>query len=391
MLRGENFGQTAMRIGKPLEAVDELVTLIYKGPLEPTPWQGFLAALSRRMRCTGAAMVLRLSRQGMPPLVIWGRPPAIDEEEARQINETHAELGHLDPLRNALTRPGDIFTLSEVMPREALEQNRFYREIMQPYGIEHELGMYISEPGGWEGNVGLTNGPGEGDFIQADKDVLITLRPHLEQALALFSRIRRDETELQVMIDTLDRLTICTFILDGAARVIRTNSAARQLLQSSTDIRAADGRLSLASKTGNATLQALVTKAIAARRNGGSLTEALRVDADTERPLGVLVRTIETPTRYVSDAEPAAVIYVSGLETGQPLERLVSQIFDLTPSEAHLAALLAAGLSLAEAAQKLDLTENTVRSYCKTILSKTGVSRQADLVRLILRSVAVLG
>ena len=49
------------------------------------------------------------------------------------------------------------------------------------------------------------------------------------------------------------------------------------------------------------------------------------------------------------------------------------------------------GLSLAEAAEKLELTENTVRSYCKTILSKTGVSRQADLVRLILRSVAVLG
>ena len=85
------------------------------------------------------------------------------------------------------------------------------------------------------------------------------------------------------------------------------------------------------------------------------------------------------------------MVYVSGLDNNQPLERLVSQIFDLTPSEAHLAALLATGLSLAEAATKLELTENTVRSYCKTILSKTGVSRQADLVRLILRSVAVLG
>lgn len=380
-----------MRSGKPLAAVDELITLIYQGPLEPTPWQGFLEALSRRMRCKNAAITLRLSRQGTPPLIIWGPPPAIDEKEARQINEIHAELGHLDPLRNALTKPGDIFTLNEVISREDLQQNRFYREIMKPYGIEYELGMYISEPGGWEGNVGLTNGPDAEDFTRADKDMLIALRPHLEQSLALFSRIRRDETELQVMIDTLDRLTICTFILDGSGRIIRANSAGRRLMKSSNAIRTADDRLVLASKTGNASLQHLIGRAIAARREAGSFAEALRIDSDAERHLGVLVRTIETPTRYASDAGPAAVVYVSGSGSSQPLERLVSQIFDLTPSEAHLAALLAAGLSLAEAAEKLDLTENTVRSYCKTILSKTGVSRQADLVRLILRSVAVLG
>ncbi|MBY8826420.1 helix-turn-helix transcriptional regulator [Sphingomonas colocasiae] len=380
-----------MRIGTPLQPVDELVTLIYQGPLEPTPFQGFLEALARRMQCSNAGMVLRLSRQGTPPLIVWGRPQAIGEAEARRINERHAELGDLDPLRNALTRPGLILTLSEVMSPAELAENRFYQEIMRPYGIGHELGMYVSEPGGWDANVGLTAGPDEKDFTQDDKDVLIALRPHLEQALALFSRLRRDETELQAMIDALDRLTICTFILDGTSRVIRTNGAARRLLEASRDIRLAEGRLSLTGKASNGMLQKLVQKAIAARRDGDSSTEALRADVDAERPLGVLVRAIEAPTRYVNDAEPAAVIYVSGLETGQPLERLVSRIFDLTPSEAHLAALLAGGLSLSEAADKLDLTENTVRSYCKTILNKTGVSRQADLVRLILRSVAVLG
>ncbi|KTE04254.1 LuxR family transcriptional regulator [Sphingopyxis sp. H038] len=380
-----------MRIGKPLAEVDELVTLLYRGPLEATPWLGFLEALSRRMRCASAAITLRLSRQGTPPLIIWGPPPVIDEREARRIHAVHAELGDLDPLRNALTKAGDIFRLSEVISPEDLRGNRFYREILQPYGIEYQLGMYISEPGGWEGNVGLTNGPDEEDFTDDDKAVLLALRPHLEQSLALFSRIRRDETELQVMIDTLDRLTLCTFILDGAGRILRTNSAGRALIKSSTALRAADDRLVLASKTGNAQLQQLVGKAVAARRDGGSFAEGLRVEADIDRHLGVLVRTIETPSRYSNEAGPAAVVYVSGLDNNRPLERLVSQIFDLTPSEAHLAALLATGLSLAEAAAKLELTENTVRSYCKTILSKTGVSRQADLVRLILRSVAVLG
>lgn len=379
-----------MRSVKPLAEVDELITLIYKGPLETTPWQGFLEALSRRMRCTSAAITLRLSRQGTPPLIIWGPPPAIEEHEARLVNTIHAELGDRDPLRNALTKAGDIFTLSEVMPAEELKNNRFFCEVMRPYGIEYELGMYIAEPGGWEGNVGLTNGPDAEDFTDADKQVLIGLRPHLEQSLALFSRLRRDETELEVMIDTLDRLTICTFILDGSGRILRTNSAGRKLMKSNKTIRAAEDRLMLTNKTSNAQLQNLIGKAIEAQRTGDHFVEALRAEGDMDQHLGVLVRTIETP-RYAHETAPAAVVYVSGLGNTQPLERLVSQIFDLTPSEAHLAALLATGLSLAEAAEKLELTENTVRSYCKTVLSKTGVSRQADLVRLILRSVAVLG
>ncbi|MGL3819633.1 helix-turn-helix transcriptional regulator [Sphingopyxis sp. R3-92] len=380
-----------MRIEKPVAEVDELVTLLYRGPLESTPWLGFLEALSRRMRCTSSAITLRLSRQGTPPLIIWGPPLAIDERKARDIHAIHAEIGDLDPLRNALTKGGDIFRLSELISPGDLHESRFYREILQPYGIEHQLGMYISEPGGWEGNVGLTNGPDEEDFTDDDKQVLLALRPHLEQSLALFSRMRRDETELQVMVDTLDRLTLCTFILDSEGHILRTNSAGRALLKSSDALRAADNRLALASKTANTRLQKLIGQAVSVRRDGGGFAEGLRVEADSDRHLGVLVRTIETPSRFGNETGPAAVVYVSGLDNNQPVERLVSQIFDLTPSEAHLAALLATGLSLAEAATKLDLTENTVRSYCKTILSKTGVSRQADLVRLILRSVAVLG
>lgn len=380
-----------MRSYKPIAEVDELVTLIYRGPLEDTPWQGFLEALSRRMQCMSAAITLRLSRPGMPPFIIWAPRPPISEQEARRIQRIHAEMGDLDPLRNALARPGDIFRLSEIISAEDLHSSRFYAEILRPYGIEYQIGMYISEPGGWEGNVGLTNGPEGEDFDDADKAMLIALRPHLELSLALFARLRREETEAQAMIDTLDRLTLCTFILDGAGRILRTNSAGRALVRSNRGLRTANDRLALAGSSGNAQLQQLIGKAVAAHRDGSSFAEGLRVEADAEGHLGLLVRSIDARSLYGNEAGPAAVVYVSGLDTAQPLEGLVAQIFDLTPSEAQLAALLASGLSLTEAAEKLEFTENTVRSYCKTILSKTGVGRQADLVRLILRSVAVLG
>lgn len=65
-------------------------------------------------------------------------------------------------------------------------------------------------------------------------------------------------------------------------------------------------------------------------------------------------------------------------------------MFGLTPTEARLAVLLAEGASLQNVAEQLEITEQTARTYCKRIFGKTGTSRQADLVRLVITSVASL-
>lgn len=382
-----------MPIEKPLLEIDELIPLIYQGPLGTPPWGRFLNALGARMGARSAALVLRLSRQGAPPLMVWGTPPDLSGEEARRVQAKHSELGHLDPLRNALNRPGAIHTLDEVIDRAALQDNEFYQQVLKPYGLERQLGMYISEPGGWEGNIGLINGSDAPDFDDADKAMLLALRPHIEASLAMFARISREETELQALIDTLDRLTICTLILSGTGRILRANSAARRLLAAREVAQVIDERLALVHRGSHGELQSLIGKALAAsRRKGGApFVEALRLDSRTDHHIGVLVRSIQPPGHFTNDSAPAAVVYFAGSGATQPIERLVTQLFDLTPSEAHLATLLATGSTLSEAAEKLELTENTVRTYCKTILNKVGVSRQTELVRLILRSVAVLG
>lgn len=382
-----------MPIQQPLLPTDPLIPLIYQGPLETPPWGSFLDALGQRMGARSAALVLRLSRQGSPPLMVWGRPLDIADDEARRIQAKHAELGHLDPLRNALNKPGAIHTLDEVIDRETLEANEFYQQVLKPYGLERQLGMYISEPGGWEGNVGPINGSDAPDFNEDDKAMLLALRPHMEASLAMFARISREETELQALIDTLDRLTICTLILSGTGRILRANSAARRLLAAREVAHAPDDRIALLHRGSDAELQGLIGKALATSRVRGNapFVEALRLDTRTDQHIGVLVRSIQPSGPFTNDSAPAVVVYFAGGGAAQPIERLVTQLFDLTPSEAHLATLLATGSSLSEAADKLGLTENTVRTYCKTILNKVGVRRQTELVRLILRSVAVLG
>ena len=89
---------------------------------------------------------------------------------------------------------------------------------------------------------------------------------------------------------------------------------------------------------------------------------------------------------------PSVAIFISDpeQESSAPQE-IVKALFDLTPAEAQLAMLLANGLTLDEASDALGISRNTARAHLRSTFSKTGVTRQTMLVRLILRSVATLG
>jgi DNA-binding CsgD family transcriptional regulator len=61
----------------------------------------------------------------------------------------------------------------------------------------------------------------------------------------------------------------------------------------------------------------------------------------------------------------------------------IQKALELTPAEARLAAALADGTALKEAAAALGVTYTTARTQLRNIFSKTGVHRQGELVRLL--------
>ena len=66
----------------------------------------------------------------------------------------------------------------------------------------------------------------------------------------------------------------------------------------------------------------------------------------------------------------------------------IAHALSLTPSEARIVCGLAEGANVEDAAKMAGVSLSTARTYIKNVFSKTGVSRQAELVRLALLSVA---
>jgi DNA-binding CsgD family transcriptional regulator len=63
--------------------------------------------------------------------------------------------------------------------------------------------------------------------------------------------------------------------------------------------------------------------------------------------------------------------------------RDIEAVFNLTAAEAKLVSALAAGHSLADFAERVGLSRNTVRNQLAAAFTKTETRRQAELVTLV--------
>jgi DNA-binding CsgD family transcriptional regulator len=78
-------------------------------------------------------------------------------------------------------------------------------------------------------------------------------------------------------------------------------------------------------------------------------------------------------------------VFISDPNAQQPIsvDNLVS-VYKLTPSEAQVAISIANGHSIENIAKQSNHSAHTIRSQLKSTFKKTGVSRQSELIKLLL-------
>ena len=184
-----------------------------------------------------------------------------------------------------------------------------------------------------------------------------------------------------------------TIILDGHGRVLNSNRVAGELLALDDGMRVADAELRFTDPAVGRQLQQVIAKVLDAHQRGAAaVVEALRVRRPSGKgDFGLVIRPVPRSAWSEGQSSPTVAVFLSAPEVqSQTSELVIKQLFDFTPAESRLALRLAGGQSLAEACEELCISQHTARAQLKTIFAKSGVTRQAELVRLILRSVATL-
>jgi DNA-binding CsgD family transcriptional regulator len=82
---------------------------------------------------------------------------------------------------------------------------------------------------------------------------------------------------------------------------------------------------------------------------------------------------------------PAAIVFIKDSRAALPSREHIQLLFDLTPAQAGVAQEILRGDGIQAVAGRLGISPATTRTHLLEVFHKTGTSRQAELVRVILQ------
>lgn len=379
---------------------NQLISAIYQGPLETIPWQGFLPLLCQQMKAMAVSLALRPPANDDAGLLLnYRRPepgsaPTFDLADPSDwpASAYREYFFALDPFVNL--PDGKVVTLAELLPAEKMAASEYYSQYLKPAGVFHIIGADTREPGGSVANLRVCRGQPEAEFDQRDRQLINMLMPHLKRAIQLHTHIKHTESERDLYSNAVDKLAVGTVILDQRGRLLTTNTLASLLLAEKDGITQSNNQIQIANRDQHSEFQRLVTSILPRQASTGpAMAEAMRVSRPSGRAdLGLVIKPVPVSEWSEGHSSPSVAVFISDPEQHSPAsQQVITRLFGFTPAEALLAMLLAKGLSLAEASTQQGISQHTARAQLKSIFAKTAVNRQAELVRLIIKSVANLG
>ncbi|WP_049802338.1 helix-turn-helix transcriptional regulator [Mesorhizobium opportunistum] len=180
----------------------------------------------------------------------------------------------------------------------------------------------------------------------------------------------------------LDTLTAPIFLTTADLRVVHANPAAHELVAGGDLLNIRNGVLIAGVSAVSSALAVAVSQAAqdesAIGRKG--LGVPIRWKDGSAGALHVLPLR---PGRGAFDASVVAAVFVARADTPFVAPTaLVAALFGLTPAEARVFEQIAAGRTVEETSDVLDIGRSTVRTHLLRLFEKTGVRRQAELVQL---------
>jgi DNA-binding CsgD family transcriptional regulator len=282
-------------------------------------------------------------------------------------------------------RPGSVAHGDELIAPEALRRTEFFADFGRRYGILSLAGFIEVSPRSLS-CISIVAPAQRSRFGTEEAAFLRSMLPYVRRAIELHRRLSGAELLTIHSAAVLDRLPHGVLLLSARGAILSTNRTADEMLLARDGLISDRGELRGATPDATRTLQSALAAALALDDSRGGDTIGISLPRRSgHRSLSVIVAPLPNVRRVWVVDDARIVMFVTDPDrTRIASPATIARMLNLTPSEGRLAHELASGVSLEEAASRLSVRLETVRSRLKDIFRKTDTHRQADLVRLIL-------
>lgn len=370
--------------GASARALSDTIGAIYDCALDPHQWPDTCRKIADLCESTaGGICVHDLPHTQNDQLFVFGYQSAF--LEALGAHYAQSPMAAADIVANV----GDVKALS--MERQELIESRFFQDVLEPYGLKDIIWFPALRTSSRMASMHVSRRNGTAYYDQREINLFAVFAPHVCRALAISDvldiRALRSET-LQKM---LDGLTSGVFLTARDGHVIYMNAMAERQIKSGNAIRIVNNCISPTDPEARAALSRAIDKAsrddsgadlseysLAIPDVGGAGLVATLLPIDRGRRRNIFAPFSASVAVFTKDPAEASLM------PGEAFARL----YGLTGGELRILVALAQGMGAREAADMLGIREPTVRTHLQRIFSKTGTTRQADLLRSLQNATA---
>jgi DNA-binding CsgD family transcriptional regulator len=357
--------------------ISNVIALIYDSAIDDEVWPDALKAVARFLQVKDVAVGTFDADKNFHETLNL----PIDPDFTRSYFEYWAARNFLWQASASLP-VGQLFSFGVAGPRDEFYRSALYNEWFRPQGMDIALGANLIMEGARSTVLTIYRPASRPEFGAREITRFRALLPHLQRAVQLRDQMPNGThraADVQALMDVLDKPAI---LVDRSANILFSNGLAEPLFRDGELIATPHGPLAIRRPEETAALRALVrSAALQESVNAGGKLIASR---DSKPPLTLLVAPL-VGARFNGNDQLAIVFVDDPVRRAihPPDLNLLRAQFELTKSEAALAAALLSGLPLKAAAAQSGASFATARKHLVHVFQKTGVHSQPELVNLL--------
>ena len=359
-----------------------MIGQVYDAAGDPSALNAFAEGMSREFSCDMALLYVVQGPLAKSTDLLLSATASFDDWAHSSYTGHYRRYDNLEPENPRAPERGDarLELIDPFVLRKSVHCHEYCRRI----GLGHALAGTFSLAKD-VGVINMSRPERAREFTDDDKRRLEVLVPHLQRAVQIRQRLSAAEQQRALTQDVLERLDLGILIVEADARLLFANAVARRVLQSGRDLTTSRGcvrpRLAGQTRQFEKVVRAAALTSIGRGTDSGGFLPLPRSEAV---PLALLVSPYRAPAGTPGHEHGAALIVFSDPDARTDVpEHAIAKMFGLSPAQARLVAALVAGETMADYADTVGISMNTAKTQMRQIFLKTGVNRQADLIRAV--------
>jgi DNA-binding CsgD family transcriptional regulator/PAS domain-containing protein len=363
------------------EQLSALIGDIYDAALDPAQR---IRVLDKVVGFAGGHSGGLLSKHSLSPSENLYCYVGADPGSLRAYSESYPKL---DPTLNGRSFGVEqVVSTADLVPHEEFRRGRFYREWARPHGWVDVASAVIEKSATSYTFLSVARHKANGLVDDEMRRRMALVIPHVRRALLIGQTIKLRQAEAACFSDILDGLSAGVLLVDANARIVHANAAGHAILGDADFLRTVGGRVVAGDASINEALREILVAAAAGDMVVGIKGIALPMSAHGgERYIAhVLPLTSGARRREGLAYNAVAALFVrkATLRAFSPPE-IIREMYKLTPTELRVLLAIVDIGGAPEVAAALGVAVTTIKTHLSRLFEKTGVGRQADLVKLV--------